>query len=138
MIKVTCALIVHKNRILITQLGAGSDHPFLWEFPGGKVNPGETEESSIRREISEELDIDIEIVKALKQVQFDYGFKKIELKPFLCQVISEKIKLNEHVDSQWVSLEFPDEVKLLEADRKMIQENRVELEKYFRENMDKA
>ncbi|MBK6285706.1 MAG: NUDIX domain-containing protein [Draconibacterium sp.] len=61
MIKVTCAIIIKNGRILVTQRKANSSHPLNWEFPGGKLNSGETLEYCIIREIKEELDIEIEI-----------------------------------------------------------------------------
>ncbi len=135
MIRVTCAIIQHKNRLLITQRGAGSDHPFLWELPGGKIDAAETEEECIQREIDEELEMKIEIVKRLLPVQFDYGFKKIELIPFLCKVSDDEFRLNEHIQAKWILWEETGAVEFLEADEKLVQKNRNELEKYFREQM---
>ncbi len=58
MLKVSCAIIINKNKILVTQHGEKSEHPFLWEFPGGKINTGETPEECIKREIKEELSVE--------------------------------------------------------------------------------
>jgi 8-oxo-dGTP diphosphatase len=104
MLKVTCAIILQQNKILVTQLNASSDHPLKWEFPGGKLKPGETEEECISREINEELEIDIEIRKPMISLFHNYGCKQIELIPFLCVIKTGVIKLNEHHDLIWVTL----------------------------------
>lgn len=121
MLKVTCALIIRDNKILVTQNSATSNHPFQWEFPGGKIEPKETAEDCIEREIKEELEIEINILDALKKVIYDYGFKKIELIPFLCSVNYGKIKLNEHNDFRWLKLNELKSLKFSGADLKLIQ-----------------
>ena len=82
MLKVTCALIIENRKLLITQNNSTSDHPFQWEFPGGKIKPKEKIKDCIVREIHEELNIEVNILQKLKSVVFDYGVKKIELIPF--------------------------------------------------------
>lgn len=138
MITVTCAIIVHQNKILITQRGKESDHPLQWEFPGGKLIPGETVGECIVREIKEELDIDIEIRETMRAVEFDYRIKKIKLIPFLCKYKSGKIKLAEHIDFKWVEFENLEKFDFSEADQKLLrlEKNRAALKKYFGKNMD--
>lgn len=140
MLKVTCAIIVHQGKILATQRGADSDHPFQWEFPGGKIDSGETAEESIIREIWEELEIKIRILKKMQSVKWDYGFKKIELIPFLCLIESGKINLTEHHNLTWTELNFLNDLDFSDADRELItlQANRNILVEYFRENMDNS
>lgn len=122
---------------MLTQRGGQSKHTFQWEFPGGKVNPDETEEQSIHREIREELEIDIEIVEKLTPVIYDYGFKKIRLIPFLCYLKNGKIVLNEHVDFEWLDLADLKRKNISEADNELIHlpENLRLLEKYSGEKM---
>jgi len=103
MFKVTCAIIIRRNKILVAQRNESSDHPLKWEFPGGKLNPSETIEECIIREIREELDIEIEVRKTMIAVYHDYGHKQIELIPFLCILKSGDIKLIEHHDFMWVT-----------------------------------
>jgi 8-oxo-dGTP diphosphatase len=136
MLKVTCAIIVRQNKILVTQLNSGSDHHLKWEFPGGKQNQEETIEDCIIREIYEELEIEIGILESMIPVKYDYGFKQIELIPFLCTLKSGRIKLNVHSDFKWVTLEKLSEIDFAEADRKLIQlnENQKILEKYLWKN----
>lgn len=138
MIKVTCALIVDANKMLLTQKDGNSSHPFQWEFPGGKMQADETAANCIRREINEELELDIEIIRKLQPVAYDYGFREIELVPFLCKISSGKIKLNEHIDYQWVKWDEVGRMDLSAADYKLLDVagNRRELEKYFRKKMD--
>lgn len=137
MITVTCAIIIHNNKMLITQRGEDSDHPFQWEFPGGKVNRGETNQECIVREIREELDVDVEVLEKMVAVEFDYGFKKIKLIPFLCSSANRELKLNEHHDFKWIELQELGNTDFSEADKKLIQqkENGEILKKYLGENM---
>ncbi len=140
MLKVTCAIIIDQGKILVTQRGANSDHPFQWEFPGGKLNKGETPEECIIREIREELEIEIIILKKMQSVTWDYGFKKIELIPFLCSVKSGNISLTEHHNFKLLELRHLNELNYAEADRKLINfpANRNILKKYFGENVDNS
>ena len=135
--KVTCAIIVHQNKILVTQRNPDSDHPLKWEFPGGKLNPGETAEECIFREIKEELDIEIDIRESMVAVKHDYGIRQIELIPFLCNIKSGEIKLIEHHAYMWVSSNNLKKIDFTDADKRIIRlpENMIILKKYLRENM---
>lgn len=136
MLKVTCAIIIRQNKILVTQRNENSDHPYQWEFPGGKIKQNETEADCIAREINEELGIEIRILDLMIHVQHDYGFRKIELIPFICEIQSGSIKLTEHIDFKWISIENLEQIDLSDADRKLIQKdgNRLILKKYLGEN----
>src|SRR5665811_2169866 len=90
MLIVTCAVIRNEaDEILVVQRGEATDHPFKWEFPGGKLIPGETEEECIIREVEEELSMEIVICTKLSEVEYDYGHKKIRLIPFVCDTLDE-------------------------------------------------
>ena len=136
MLKVTCAIIIRQNKILVTQRNENSDHPYQWEFPGGKIKQNATEADCIAREINEELGIEIRILDLMIHVQHDYGFRKIELIPFICEIQSGSIKLTEHIDFKWISIENLEQIDLSDADRKLIQKdgNRLILKKYLGEN----
>ena len=138
MIKVTCAIIIQNEKILLTQRGQHPHHPFQWEFPGGKMKPGENEEECIIREINEELELQLEIVERLKPAEFNYGFKIIELIPFICFIRTGEIKLNEHVDFKWIRLQEAEKMDISEADRKVIsnEKNISLLKKYIGKQMD--
>lgn len=109
MIKVSCAIIRNDDeKVLIVQRGHETDHPLKWEFPGGKVDPGESYEECIVREIDEELSLDVVIVGSLDSVEHDYGHKQVRLIPFICDTLMDLPVLTEHVDFKWVD---PDELK---------------------------
>ncbi len=133
MLKVTCALIIRDNKLLITQNNSNSDHPFQWEFPGGKINIAETSGNCIQREITEELDVEIEILSTMKPIKYDYGFKNIKLFPFLCSIKKGKIQLNEHNDFMWIEFEELTSVDFSGADQELIQQkqNLAILKKYL-------
>lgn len=132
MIQVTCALIIHEGKVLVTQNNEESDHPLQWEFPGGKLKPNESEQECIIREIKEELELDIVVLEKLVTVEHDYGIKKIELIPFVCKIVGGELKLNNHVDKKWVSVSDLEKINFSGADKRLVilTENLVLLEKY--------
>jgi 8-oxo-dGTP diphosphatase len=117
MINVTCAIIRNEDdEVLVVQRGEKSDHPFKWEFPGGKVKEKETDEECIIREINEELSIDVVICRRLPDTEHDYGYKQVRLIPFVCDTLDDIPFLTEHLAYKWLD---PDELKnvdLSEAD----------------------
>lgn len=97
MINVTCAIIIYEgDKILVAQRSEKMSLPLKWEFPGGKIERNETPINCIKREIKEELNIDIEVLMELSPNIYDYGDKKINLIPFLAKYISGEIILSEH------------------------------------------
>lgn len=102
-IKVTCAIIQFGDKILVVQRSAHMRLPLKWEFPGGKVEVGESEEACILREIREELNIDIELVARHTPARFDYPDFSILLIPFTANYLRGTIKLAEH--KQYLLLE---------------------------------
>ena len=117
MINVTCAIIRNEeNEILVVQRGEKTDHPFKWEFPGGKLKENETEEECIIREVREELSLEIVICKRLAVTEYDYGFKKIRLIPFVCDTLDELPFLSEHVAYKWLDPPGLKKIDLSEAD----------------------
>ncbi len=117
MINVTCAVIRNEDgQILVVQRGEDTDHPLKWEFPGGKVDKGETGEECIIREIREELSIDVVIFGKLPVVEHDYGTKQIRLIPFICDTLDDMPVLNEHVSFEWLAPGELGKVDFSEAD----------------------
>jgi len=117
MINVTCAIIRNEDdEVLIVQRGEATDHPFKWEFPGGKVNKGESEEDCIIREIKEELSIDIVICSRLDSVEHNYGHKQIRLIPFICDTLDDLPFLSEHIAFEWVGVDKLKSIDFSEAD----------------------
>lgn len=134
MIKVTCALLIKNGKILITRNGESSDHAFQWEFPGGKTKTLETDRECIVREIKEELELKINVIEALVPVEHDYGIKKIKLIPFICTIKSGNLKLNNHIEEKWITINELNRMNFSEADKLLIKIklNRQALEKYLR------
>ena len=97
-INVACAIILKDKKILVTQRSKKMKLPLKWEFPGGKVEENENEIKCVKREIKEEINIEIDILKRLSNSIYDYGTFKINLIPFLCDYISGEIILAEHKD----------------------------------------
>jgi 8-oxo-dGTP diphosphatase len=117
MITVTCAVIRNdENEILVVQRGEATDHPFKWEFPGGKLAHDEKEEECIIREIDEELSMEIVICAKLTAVNHDYGHKKIRLIPFICDTLDDMPFLTEHIAYKWVEEKDLMKIDFSEAD----------------------
>ena len=117
MINVTCAIIRNEDdEVLIVRRGETTDHPFKWEFPGGKLHYGETEEECIIREVEEELSMEIVILARLPVAVHDYGFKQIRLIPFICDTLDELPFLTEHIAYKWLPAGELPSVDFSEAD----------------------
>ena len=117
MIDVTCAIISNEEEeVLVVQRGEATDHPFKWEFPGGKLFHGETNEDCIIREVEEELSMNIVICGKLPEVEYDYGNMKINLIPFICDTLDELPFLSEHLAYRWMPFADLMQVDFSEAD----------------------
>ena len=118
-VEVSAAIIIKDNKILITQRGYGEYKDF-WEFPGGKLEKDETGETAIIREMKEELDADIEVIKYLSTIEHDYPSFHLIMHNYLCRFKNNYIKLLEHESMKYVSIEELDSIDFLPADRKII------------------
>jgi len=123
MIDVTCAIIVKDKKILATRRARGLHLEGLWEFPGGKIESGETAEECIIREIREELNIEIKILESLNSIEHHYPDKSIRLIPFLSEIISGNLLLTNHSELRWLSEEEIDLINWAAADREIIRLN---------------
>lgn len=117
-IEVVAAIIVHDGKVLATQRGYGN-YAGKWEFPGGKIEPGEAPEAALVREIHEELDADIEVGSKLITVDYDYLEFAMTMQCFVCTLASG-IKLLEHSDARWLDRDELDDVGWLAADEEVI------------------
>jgi 8-oxo-dGTP diphosphatase len=99
---VVCAIIENQDRVLVAQRPAGKAQPLKWEFPGGKVEAGEAPEAALRREIREELGVELTIGEALPPAVWDYESFAIELVPFRCAVLHGEPTPHEHAALRWV------------------------------------
>lgn len=114
-VKVAAAIILHDGKVLATQRGYG-DFKGGWEFPGGKVEPNESAEAAVIREIREELDMDIQVNRYLDTIEYDYPTFHLSMDCFLCCIASGKPILKEHQDARWLDQQHLMEVDWLPAD----------------------
>lgn len=106
-IQVVAAIIIKDNKILCTQRGNKGIVAFKWEFPGGKIEENETNESALIREIQEELSCNINVDSYYMEVNHEYPTFHLTMHSYLCQMKSEKeqIILNEHISHKWLDVE---------------------------------
>ena len=118
-IRVVAAVIQRQNNgkdeIFATQRGYG-EFEGGWEFPGGKIESGETPQEALVREIKEELDADISVGDLIATVEYDYPNFHLSMDCFWCELESEHVVLNEHEDAKWLSKAQLDSVDWLPAD----------------------
>ena len=119
-IKVVAAIIRKDNKVFATQRGYG-DYKDWWEFPGGKIEPGETPEAALAREIKEELDSEIEVEQYLTTVEHDYPEFHLSMDCYWCKVKSGKLTLLEHEAAKWLPLDNLRQVNWLPADVKVVE-----------------
>ena len=119
-IKVVAAVIHHDGEILATQRGYG-EFEGGWEFPGGKVEPGETPEEALVREIHEELATTVDVERFVYEVNYDYPTFHLDMRCYLCSVIGAKPTLLEHKAACWVDAGTVDELDWLPADIEVVQ-----------------
>ena len=119
-VKVVVAIITHNNRIFATQRGYG-EFKDGWEFPGGKIEPGETPQQALAREIKEELDTEIEVGDYLETVEYDYPTFHLSMDCFFCTIKSGELVLKEHEAAKWLTAETLDSIDWLPADRGLIE-----------------
>lgn len=99
---VVCAVIIENKRVLAVKRSPKQSNPGLWEFPGGKVKPFESDKEALRREIEEELSLDIVVHMTLPAIWWNENPKYINLKPYICEIRSGEITLNEHEAFRWL------------------------------------
>lgn len=114
-IKVVAAVIKRNNKIFVTQRGYG-EFKDGWEFPGGKVEKGETKEEALIREIKEELDTVIKVDSYLDTIEYDYPDFHLSMDCFVCSIVEGHLVLKEHEDSKWIKKEEIDTLNWLPAD----------------------
>ena len=125
-IEVVAAIIRKDGRIFATQRGYGEWQDW-WEFPGGKMEAGETREAALRREIREELSAEISVDDFLCTVEHDYPKFRLRMHCFLCSLLTDGLHLNEHEAAKWLSIDELNCVKWLPADLKVLEELRKRL-----------
>ena len=119
-LKVVAAVIRDGNRIFATQRGYGQ-YKDWWEFPGGKMEPGETPQEALRREIREELAADIVVGNLIMTVEYDYPEFHLSMDCFWAEIIGGELVLGEAEDARWLSVDELDSVKWLPADQELVE-----------------
>ena len=120
-IHVVAAILIQDGRLLATQRGYGPWKDW-WEFPGGKVEQGEEPREALRREMQEELAVDIEAGKLVASVEYDYPDFHLSMLCFRCRVVAGRLALLEHEAARWLSQEELDAVRWLPADVEVIRQ----------------
>ena len=118
-IRVAAAIIAADNKIFATQRGYGA-FKGGWEFPGGKIDSGETPEEALAREIKEELDAEIEIKELFDTVEYDYPDFHLSMDCFICGMTKGELVLKEHMAAKWLSKNELFTVDWLPADLDLI------------------
>ena len=120
MIKVVAAIIIENGSLFATQRGYGAWKDW-WEFPGGKIEEGETPEEALVREIKEELDTLVSVDEFLMTVEYDYPEFHLSMGCYLCSIISGHLTLLEHESARWLPLSDPWQVKWLPSDIEVVE-----------------
>ena len=120
-IVVAAAIIMEDGKIFATQRGYG-EFKDGWEFPGGKIEQGETPELALKREVREELDTEIEVGELFDTVEYDYPNFHLTMHCFLCTIKSGKLILKEHEAARWLTRKLLDSVDWLPADKGLIEQ----------------
>lgn len=126
-VHVVAAVIRDGNRVFATQRGYG-EYKDGWEFPGGKIEAGETPQEALRREIREELDTEITVGERLAAVEYAYPQFHLSMQCFWCEILEGRPVLKEHEAARWLDVESLDSVAWLPADRTVIERIRTQLE----------
>ena len=121
--EVVAAIIRKGDRIFATQRGYGEWKDW-WEFPGGKMEAGETPEEALVREIREELSAEISVDEFLCTVEYQYPAFHLTMHCYLCSLVTEALHLNEHEAAKWLTKDELDGVKWLPADLEVIEDVR--------------
>ena len=119
-IEVVAAIIRKEDKIFATQRGYGEWKDW-WEFPGGKIEAGETPEEALKREIQEELSTEISVDKFLCTVEYDYPAFHLTMHCYLCSLLTEALHLNEHEAAKWLTMEELNIVKWVPADMEVVE-----------------
>jgi 8-oxo-dGTP diphosphatase len=119
-VHVACAIIEKDGFVLAAQRSRSMRMPLKWEFPGGKIEPGEEPEACLHRELLEEMEIRVRVRCAMPVSMYRYSAFTVTLHPFVCELLSGEMKLNEHRAVAWLKPEELEALPWLEADRAVV------------------
>ena len=120
-IEVVAAIIRKEDKVFATQRGYGEWKDW-WEFPGGKMEPGELPQDALKREIREELSTEINVNEYLCTVEYDYPKFHLTMHCYLCSLLTDALHLNEHEAARWLAKGELDSVNWLPADKTIIEQ----------------
>jgi 8-oxo-dGTP diphosphatase len=121
-VHVACAIIERDGLVLSALRSASMNLPLKWEFPGGKIEDGEGREDCLRRELVEEMGVQIEVGRALTPATHDYPSFTVTLYPYVCRIVSGEITLFEHSAISWLQASRMHELDWADADLPIIAE----------------
>ena len=119
-IEVVAAVIIREGRVFAAQRNGKGEVGFKWEFPGGKLEPGETRQAALTRELEEELEVAARVGNFMMTVTHGYKTFHLTMHCYLVEIPSSVIVLKEHLDSRWLSASELDTVDWAEADRPVV------------------
>ena len=118
-IRVVAAIIIEEGKVFATQRGYG-EFKDGWEFPGGKIEEGESPEAALRREIMEELETEVAVGRLLTTVEWDYPTFHLSMDCFVCSIVRGALHLREHEAARWLTADLLRSVDWLPADEELI------------------
>jgi 8-oxo-dGTP diphosphatase len=122
-IPVACAVIKKNGKVLATQRSESMSMPLKWEFPGGKIDNGESPEECLKRELMEELSIEVDVGQPLPQTTYQYPDFSVTLFPFICTITGGRLTLHEHKTFAWMPPDKLHSLDWTEADSQLLMYN---------------
>jgi 8-oxo-dGTP diphosphatase len=121
MIRVTAAIIINSGKVLIAKRKPTARLPNLWEFPGGKVEPGESPEQCLKRELYEEFEIHVRVGEAVGANIHPYDFGTVDLMAFKARLVGGRFKLHDHAEIKWVQARELERYAFAPADKPFVE-----------------